>query len=115
METVIKRKIKPEERYSYFLRIISSFVEKGLSETEIQILDAIYVEGDGKLSPEVRIAICEQLGKKDTPMSAYNLNNYIGKLRKKKLIVGDNLTPVLMITIPKNEVFEIKIILNPLK
>ncbi len=112
--TIVRKKILPEDRYKYFLKIISAVSSISLSDLEIEILDLIYLQG-GEINSVVRQKICDTIeskvrGSKETqPMSSYNLTNYIKKLRTKKMIKGDELAPFLQIVVPDIEVFPVTI------
>lgn len=106
----IKKKIFPEERYRYFLKIVSAINSVGLSDLEIEILDLIFIQG-GEINSVVRQKICDTIESKTSSskivksISIHNLNNYIVKLRKKKMIIGDSLHPSIMIVIPEEHNF----------
>jgi hypothetical protein len=112
--TIIRKNVLPEDRYKYYLKLVSAISSIKLSDLEIDILDLIYLQG-GEINSTVRKKICETIeskvrGSNETqPMSEFNLTNYIVKLRKKKLIINDELISQLMIVLPENEMFPVTI------
>lgn len=89
-------KIKPENRYRKYLEITSLFLDKRLSPLQIDILDELYQFSKGELTTESRRHVRESLNK-----SQEQINNYILKMRKRKLIIDDNVNPKLLVPIPE--------------
>lgn len=103
----IKSKVKATDRYKKFLQISSLFLTVPITRVEIDVLDEFYNISGGKLTTEDRRRVRETLD-----MSAEQLNNYIRTLRKKRIIIDDEINPKLMIDIPESVVFSLQIDLS---
>jgi DNA-binding MarR family transcriptional regulator len=81
---VITVKTTSDNRIRKILKVLSALMEPvGLSDKEIDIVALLHQKG-GDLTTEVRKEICTELN-----MTVPFLNNYIGRLREKKIIAGD--------------------------
>lgn len=78
----VTRKIQVDQRYIEFIKLVSAFNELKLSVREIDVLNKLYWVSEGKATTEAKKQIGEELD-----MSAFNLNNQLMKLRRKKLLV----------------------------
>jgi hypothetical protein len=97
----IPKKVKVEDRYKEFLRIVTSFSKLELSDREIDILDGLYWISDGAITPAARKQIADNL-----KITQYNLNNQFMKLRKKKVIsklAGNKLEAIVGKLLPSIE------------
>ena len=110
--TTIRKSIDAQDRYPLFLKLIASVMPITLSDQEIKILDLIHMLG-GEINSVVRQKIRDSItirnkGGEEIPMSEYNLNNYIAKLKAKKLITNNRLHRLLDIEVPESELFLIQ-------
>jgi hypothetical protein len=77
-----------DSRYRRFLTLFSSAYDLSLSDGEMTVLEEFYWVSQGKLTSDARKKVAQKMG-----ITAFNLNNHIGKLRKKKMIVRDKKNP----------------------
>ena len=81
MAITVKKSVTVDKRYIEFLKITSSFLNLELSDREMEVLNELYWSSEGVLTTAARQEVAKKLD-----ISEFNLNNQIGKLRKKKLI-----------------------------
>jgi hypothetical protein len=82
--TILRVPVTQETRNIKIWHAISSIMAASLSEKEIQLLDLLYRKG-GILTTQVRKEIREEL-----KMSSEFMNNYVMRIRNKKIIVGED-------------------------
>lgn len=100
----IKPKIKATNRYRYYLQITSLFLQTPITPLEVDILDELYSCFDSEVTTDARKQIQSKFNK-----SPDLVNNYIRKMRLKKLLIGDAINPKLIIPIPNESMFPINI------
>lgn len=98
----LNSKVTALDRYKKYLQIVSLLMKKPLTDLEITILDEFYHASYGVITTESRRTVRENVN-----LSSENLNNYILKLRKRKVIIDDRINPNLLIAIPETETFDI--------
>ena len=89
VEVALKSKIRATDRYRKYLKIVSVFLLKPLTNTEIDIIENLFLLSEGILTSEVRSKICDELN-----ISSNQLNNYIRQLRIKNVIVENELNSI---------------------
>lgn len=85
MKNVIKVTSSSEDRFRKILRLLSTLMNTPLSDKEIDVTALIHKHG-GVVNTEVRKAVREKL-----EISVEYMNNYVSRLREKKILVGDRL------------------------
>lgn len=77
----IPKRVAVDQRYKEFLKLVSASTSTGLSDREIDILDAFFWISEGVITTDSRKKVAESL-----EITDFNLNNMLGKLRKKDVI-----------------------------
>lgn len=104
---ILRSKVKATNRYRKFLEVSSLFMTKPLTKVEMSLLDEFYQISGGKITTEYRKIVRENLD-----MSSEQVNNYIGNLRKRGIIIDDEINSKFLINIPESEIFAINIFLQ---
>lgn len=98
MTVLLNRKATVQDRFKIFLNMIAAYYNIRLAEQEVTILNEFYWKSAGKITKESKKEVMESLGITD-----YNLNNYLLKLRRKKLIDDQGITERLIINVAPAE------------
>ena len=94
MTVSIDRIVPVEDRFIVFLRLFSVLFSINLSEKEIEVINEFYWRHGGVINTDTRKAVAKRLD-----MSEFNLNNYLGKLRKRKVVSQNNINEKININI----------------
>jgi chaperonin cofactor prefoldin len=100
----INSRVQALERYKKYLEVSSVFMKNPLTKLEIKFMDELFNNSGGIITTESRKTVRENLN-----ISAEQLNNYIRGLRKKGVIIDDNISPHFLIDIPESETFSISV------
>jgi hypothetical protein len=100
----LKSKVKATDRYRKYLEVLSLFLREPITDVEMQIIDEFYHAESGAITTSSRKTVRENMD-----VSAEHLNNYIRRLRLKKLMTKDSLIPMLLQPIPEGETMKIHI------
>lgn len=80
----LKLSVKPEDRYSMYLRLVSSIFPDPLTDNEIKILNAFHIVSGGVINTDARNEVCKML-----KINSLNLNNILKRIRDKQFISKD--------------------------
>jgi hypothetical protein len=88
----------PGKRMKRMLIVLCSLVAEGVADKEIDILVELN-KHNGKLTTESRREICKALD-----ITSDYLNNYVKRMRKKKVIIGDDIHKSLkLVALPDDQ------------
>lgn len=84
---------EPGGRMKKVLSVLCSLMSESVADRELDILVELNRQG-GVLTSETRQSICKALS-----ITSDYLNNYVGRMRKKKVIIKDDINPSLRPTL----------------
>lgn len=91
METVdikISKRVPYQERFSTYVKLYCQFMNLNITDRELSILDLLHKKCEGKISATSRKFVSDKLN-----ITEFNLNNYLRKMRIKKLVTENEIVP----------------------